>query len=237
MLISNILLAILGLTAILIFPTALMGLASAQETTKNIGIKMTVHLNGQKQVNNNNGIGKLPISNVLSKRSSGELSGSLGTINNNLDNNHLPIITSSQISNYSSLQTSASNQGERVYIPGYNNSVTTTTPSDNGHRASGGANNTGNSVSTDVRLIQKTPPTNSTDKTPFVIATPATHINNGTSSPAQGRSDSVTLALNLIDKMRILGFDDGIAGSHPSISLSSHSASTPQKSNVFIPPG
>jgi hypothetical protein len=230
-LISNILLAILGLTAILIFPTALMGLASAQETTKNIGIKMTVHLNGQKQVTNNNGIGKLPISNVLSKRSSGELSRSLGTINNNLDNNHLPIITSSQISNYSSLQTSASNQGGRVYIPGYNNSVntSTTTPSDNGHLASGGANNTGNSVSTDVRLIQ--------DKTPFVIATPATHINNGTSSQAQGRSDSVTLALNLIDKMRILGFDDGIAGSRPSISLSSHSASTPQKSNVFIPPG
>jgi hypothetical protein len=238
MLISNILLAILGLTAVLIFPTALMGLASAQETTKNIGIKMTVHLNGQKQVTNNNGIGKLPISNDLSKRSSGELSRSLGTINNNLDNNHLPIITSSQISNYSSLQTSASNQGGRVYIPGYNNSVTTTTtPSDNGHRASGGANNTGNSVSTDVRLIQKTLPTNSTDKTPFVIATPATHINNGTSSQAQGRSDSVTLALNLIDKMRILGFDDGIAGSRPSISLSSHSASTPQKSNVFIPPG
>ena len=235
-LISNKLLALVGITIILIFSTALTGPAWARETTKNIGIKMTFPPNGQKHVTNNNGIGTLPISTDLSKRSSGALSRSLGTINNNLDHNHLPIITSSQISNYSSFQTSASNQSGRVYIPGNNNSATITT-SNNGHSPSGGANNTGSSVNTDVRLIQKAPPTNSTDKTPFVIATPAPHINYGTSSRAQGQSASVTLALNLVDKMRILGFDDGIAGTHAIISVSSHSASHPQKSNVFIPPG
>src|SRR5919108_4534491 len=99
-LISNKLLALLGFTTILIFFTAEMGPASAQETTKNIGIKLIIHPNGQKHVANNNGIGTLPISTDVAKRSSGELSSSLGTINNNLDNNHLPIITSSQVSNY-----------------------------------------------------------------------------------------------------------------------------------------
>jgi hypothetical protein len=235
-LISYKLLALLGFTTILIFSTAEMGPTSAQETTKNIGIKSIIHPSGQKHVANNNGIGTLPISNDVAKRSSGELSRSLGTINNNLDNNHLPIITSSQVSNYSSFHTSASNQSGRVYIPGYNNSVAITT-SNNGHSPSGGANNTGNSVTTDVRPIQNAQPTNSTDKTPFVIATPSLHINNGTSPQARGQSASVTLALNLVDQMRTLGFDDGIAAGHAKISVSSDSASIPQKSNVFVPPG
>ena len=235
LLISNKLLALLGFTTILIFSTAEIGPASAQPT-KNIGIKLIIHPNGQKHVVNNNGIGTLPISTDVAKRSSGELSRSLGTINNNLDNNHLPIITSSQVSNYSSFQTSASNQSGRVYIPGYNNSLTITT-SDNGNSPSGGANNTGNSVNTDVRPIQDAQPTNSTNKTPFVIVTPTLHLSTGTSSQAQGQSASVTLALNLVDKMRTLGFDDGITARHAKISVSSDSPSIPQKGNVFIPPG
>ena len=234
-LISNKLLALLGFTTILIFSTVEMGSVYAQETTKNIGIKLIIHPNGQKHVANNNGIGTQPISTDVAKRSSGELSKSLGTISNNLDNNHLPIIASSQVSNYSSFKTSASNQSGRVYIPGHNNSLTITT-SNNGHGPSGGANNTGNSVNTNVRAIQDAQPTNSTDKTPFVIATPTLHLNTGTSSQAQGQSASVTLALNLVDRMRTLGFDDGIAAGHAKISVSSDSPSIPQKGNVFIPP-
>lgn len=233
---SNKLLSILGFTTILIFSIALMGPASAQDTTKNIGIKVTFHPNTQKHVTKNNGIGTLEISTEGLKRSSGALSRSLGTINNNLDNNHLPIITSSQISNYSSFQTSVSNQSGKVYIPGYNDRGTITT-SNNSHSPSSGANITGNPFNTNVRPSQRDLSTNSADKTPFVISTPSPHIGSSTSSQAQGQPASVTLALNLVDKMRILGFDDGIAVPHASIPESSHSASAPQKSNVFIPPG
>jgi hypothetical protein len=52
---------------------------------------------------------------------------------------------------------------------------------------------------------------NGNDKIPFVMATPIHHITNGTTtSPASDQPVSVTLALNLVDKTRVVGFNSDI---------------------------
>ena len=63
--------------------------------------------------------------------------------------------------------------------------------------------------------IQKPLPNN---QEPFVMATPLLHINNGTygtSLPAsqQLSSTATAIAVDLVDRMRVMGFDSGLIGS------------------------
>ncbi len=67
-----------------------------------------------------------------------------------------------------------------------------------------------------VNPIQKPQPPNNQE--PFVMATPLLHINNGTygsSLPAshQLSSTATAIALDLVDRMRVMGFDSGLIGS------------------------
>jgi hypothetical protein len=67
-----------------------------------------------------------------------------------------------------------------------------------------------------VNPIQK--PQLPNNQEPFVMATPLLHINNGTygtSLPAshQLSSTATTIAVDLVDRMRVMGFDYGLIGS------------------------
>lgn len=67
-------------------------------------------------------------------------------------------------------------------------------------------------VDQSVGPIQEPKLPNGNDKIPFVMATPVHHITNGTttSSPALDQPVSVTLALNLVDKTRVVGYNSDI---------------------------
>ncbi|MFY9795944.1 MAG: hypothetical protein WAJ93_09660 [Candidatus Nitrosopolaris sp.] len=84
-----------------------------------------------------------------------------------------------------------------------------------------------------VNPIQK--PQLPNNQEPFVMATPLLHINNGTSLPASHQLSSTAIAMDLVDRMRVIGFDSGMSGSPSKLSVSSASTSIPQKSTVFIP--
>jgi hypothetical protein len=67
-----------------------------------------------------------------------------------------------------------------------------------------------------VNPIQK--PQLPNNQEPFVMATPLFHINNGTygtSLPAshQLSSRATAIAVDLVDRMRVMGFDSGLIGS------------------------
>jgi len=66
-------------------------------------------------------------------------------------------------------------------------------------------------VDQSVGSIQEPQLPNGNNKIPFVMATPMHHITNGTTtSPASDQPISVTLALNLVDKTRVVGYTNGI---------------------------
>jgi hypothetical protein len=72
-------------------------------------------------------------------------------------------------------------------------------------------NDTRKHVDQGVSPIREPQLPNGNDKIPFVMATPIHHITNGTTtSPASDQPVSVTLALNLVDKTRVVGFNSDI---------------------------
>jgi hypothetical protein len=142
---------------------------------------------------------------------------SLGTSNGNSGNNDLPIITSSQLSNHPALHGKASNESVRVYIPNPGQtSINTTIRSK--------TNSTTNAINQNIGPVEKPQLPNNDDKIPFVIATPLHHVINGSDQPV-----SVTLALNLVDKMRVIGYNSG------DIPGTSTLAPFQQQGNAFMP--
>ena len=118
---------------------------------------------------------------------------------------------------------SFSYQNSRVYIPssGQNNNMITTynkvsIPNPNKNSTiEQGVNPIQKPIEQGVNPIQKPLPNN---QEPFVMATPLLHINNGTygtSLPAshQLSSTATAIAVDLVDRMRVMGFDSGLIGS------------------------
>ena len=181
------------------------------------------------------------------------------------NNNHnSPLISSKQNSTHLALQSSVSNQSGRVYLPS-TTSTTLSNPTvppiansfrsfesgrvsipNPGHNINIPAisnkvnvpnpqtNSTKSPVNQGISPIQKPLLPNNNDKIPFVIATPLLHITNGTSMPASNQLSS-TMALDLVDRMRVIGFDSGMSSPASGVSVSSTATSIPQKSTVFIP--
>ncbi|HET7148957.1 MAG TPA: hypothetical protein VFI73_10715 [Candidatus Nitrosopolaris sp.] len=174
-----------------------------------------------------------------------------------------PLISPKLNPTHLALQSNPSNQSGKVYIPG-TTSVTlsnlTLPPISSSFKSFGSGkvsipnpshninvpaisnkniapNSQTNSIKSPANLginpTQKTQGPNSNDKIPFVIATPILHINNGTSLPASNQLSS-TMALEVVDRMRVVGFDSGMIG--PPTRASVSSTTTPsQQSTVFIP--
>ena len=72
--------------------------------------------------------------------------------------------------------------------------------------------------------VEKPQLPNNDYKIPFVIATPLHHFTNGSDQPV-----GVTLALNLVDKMRAIGYNSG------DIPGTSTLAPFQQQGNAFMP--
>jgi hypothetical protein len=64
-----------------------------------------------------------------------------------------------------------------------------------------------------INPVQK-PQLPDNNELPFVMATPTSlHINKGTSLPASHQISSITMAIDLVDRMRVIGFDSGLLDS------------------------
>jgi hypothetical protein len=126
---------------------------------------------------------------------------------------------------FESGRVSIPNAGHNTNIPDISNKVNIPNPQ---------TNSTKSPVNQGISPIQKPQLPNNNDKIPFVIATPLLHITNGTSMPASNQLSS-TMALDLVDRMRVIGFDSGMVGPHSGVSVSPTATSIPQKSTVFIP--
>ena len=64
-----------------------------------------------------------------------------------------------------------------------------------------------------INPVQK-PQLPDNNELPFVMATPTSlHINKGTSLPASHQISSITMAMDLVDRMRVMGFDSGLLDS------------------------
>ncbi len=184
------------------------------------------------------------------------------TISNN-NNHNSPLISSKQNSTHLALQSSVSNESGKVYIPSTTSTTLsnpTVPPIANSFKSESGrvsipnpghninipaisnkinvqnpqTNSTKSPVNQAINPIQKPQLPNNNDKIPFVIATPLLHITNGTAMPASNDLSS-TKALELVDRMRVIGFDSGMFGPPSGVSASSTATSIPQKSTVFIP--
>ena len=184
------------------------------------------------------------------------------TISNN-NNHNSPLISSKQNSTNLALQSSVSNESGKVYIPSTTSTTLsnpTVPPIANSLKSESGrvsipnpghninipaisnkinvqnpqTNSTKSPVNQAINPIQKPQLPNNNDKIPFVIATPLIHITNGTAMPASNGLSS-TMALELVDRMRVIGFDSGMFGTPSGVSASSTATSFAQKSTVFIP--
>ncbi len=147
------------------------------------------------------------------------------TTSTTLSNPTVPPITNS-FRSFESGRVSIPNPGHNINIPAISNKVNVPNPQ---------TNSTKSPVNQGISPIQKAQLPSNNDKIPFVIATPLLHITNGTSLPASNQLSS-TMALDLVDRMRVIGFDPGMSGLASGVSVSSTPpASIPQKSTVFIP--
>ena len=147
------------------------------------------------------------------------------TTSTTLSNPTVPPITNS-FRSFESGRVSIPNPGHNINIPAISNKVNVPNPQ---------TNSTKSPVNQGISPIQKPQLPSNNDKIPFVIATPLLHITNGTSMPASNQLSS-TMALDLVDRMRVIGFDPGMSGPASGVSVSSTPpASIPQKSTVFIP--
>jgi len=141
-----------------------------------------------------------------------------------LSNPTVPSITNS-FRSFEGGRVSIPNPGHNINIPAISNKVNVPNPQ---------TNSTKSPVNQGISPIQKPQLPNNNDKVPFVIATPLLHITNGSSMPASNQLSS-TMALDLVDRMRVIGFDSGMSGPASGVSVSSTATSNPQKSTVFIP--
>jgi hypothetical protein len=158
-------------------------------------------------------------------------------VNNESGRVYIPSTTSTTLSNptvppiansfriHDSGRVSIPNPGHNINIPTISNKVNVPNPQ---------TNSTKSPVNQSINPIQKPQLPNNNDKIPFVIATPLLHITNGTSVPPSNQLSS-TMALDVVDRMRVIGFDSGMDGPHSGVSVSSTATSIPQKSTVFIP--
>jgi hypothetical protein len=146
------------------------------------------------------------------------------TTSTTLSNPTVPPITNS-FRSFESGRVSIPNPGHNINIPAISNKVNVPNPQ---------TNSTKSPVNQGISPVQKPQLPSNNDKIPFVIATPLLHITNGTSMPASNQLSS-TMALDLVDRMRVIGFDPGMSGPASGVSVSSTAASIPQKSTVFIP--
>jgi hypothetical protein len=209
-----------------------------------------------RNINNNNNVTTTtPSPSVIAATSS-------STISNN--NHNSPLISSKQYSSHLALQSIVNNESGRVYIPsttsttlsnptvppvansfrihdsgrvsipnpGHNINIPTISNKVNVQNPQ--TNSTKSPVNQGINPVQKPQLPNNNDKIPFVIATPLLHITNGTSVPPSNQLSS-TMALDLVDRMRVIGFDSGMIGPHSGVSVSSTATSIPQKSTVYIP--
>jgi hypothetical protein len=215
-------------------------------------------INNNNNNNNNNVTNTKQIASPPSTTTATANTRITTTSSSTSNNNHnSPIISSTQNSTHLALQSSVSNESGRVYIP----STTSTTlsnptapPIANSLNSESGrvsipipgqnsntpaisnkinpnlqTNSTKSPVNQGINPIQKPLLPNNNDRIPFVIATPMLHITNGTSMSASIELSS-TKALEIVDRMRVIGFDSGLSGPPSGVS-----ASSPQKSIVFIP--
>jgi hypothetical protein len=147
------------------------------------------------------------------------------TTSTTLNNPTVPPITNS-FRSFESGRVSIPNPGHNINIPAISNKVNVPNPQTNGTKSP---------VNQGISPIQKPQLPSNNDKIPFVIATPLLHITNGTSTPASNQLSS-TMALDLVDRMRVIGFDSGMSGPASGVSVSSTPPiAIPQKSTVFIP--
>ncbi|HYA84030.1 MAG TPA: hypothetical protein VEH06_11360 [Candidatus Bathyarchaeia archaeon] len=116
-------------------------------------------------------------------------------------------------------------ENSRVYIPSSNhnnnnmistyNKVSIPNPNTNS-TVEQGVNSIQKPIEQGVNPIQK--PQLSNNQEPFVMATPLSHINNGTYGTSllashQISSTATAIAVDLVDRMRVMGFDSGLIGS------------------------
>ena len=115
-------------------------------------------------------------------------------------------------------------ENSRVYIPSANhnnnmmstyNKVSIPNPNTNS-TVEQGVNPIQKPIEQGVNPIQK--PQLPNNQEPFVMATPLLHINNGTygtslSASHQLSSTATAIAVDLVDRMRVMGFDSGLIGS------------------------
>jgi hypothetical protein len=146
------------------------------------------------------------------------------TTSTTLSNPTVPPISSS-FRSFESGRVSIPNPGHNINIPTISNKNIVPNPQ---------TNSTKSPANQGISPTQKPQLPNNNDKIPFVIATPLLHITNGTSMPASNQLSS-TMALDVVDRMRVVGFDSGMIGPPSRVSVSSTATPTPQKSTVFIP--
>ena len=132
------------------------------------------------------------------------------TTSTTLSNPTVPPITNS-FRSFESGRVSIPNPGHNINIPAISNKVNVPNPQ---------TNSTKSPVNQGISPIQKPQLPSNNDKIPFVIATPLLHITNGTSMPASNQLSS-TMALDLVDRMRVIGFDPGMSGPASGVSVSS----------------
>ena len=174
------------------------------------------------------------------------------------NNFNSPLIFSKQNAPHLALQSSVIKENGRVYIPSANS---LSYENSRVYIPSSGHNNNNNMMFSYNKVNIPSPNTNSTieqginpiqkpieqginpiqkprlpnNQEPFVMATPVLHINNGTSLPDSHELSSIAIATDLVDRMRVIGFDSGMSDPPSKLSVSSASTSIPQKSTVFIP--
>ncbi|PWU82184.1 MAG: hypothetical protein DLM72_03215 [Candidatus Nitrosopolaris wilkensis] len=235
--------------------------SSASSNLRNVNNNNNVNINNN--VNNNNVTTSKQIASPPPTVTPSVIVATSSTTKSN-NNHNSPLISSKQNSTHLALQSSVSNQSGRVYIPS-TTSTTLSNPTvppiansfrsfesgrvsipNPGHNINIPAisskvnvpnpqtNSTKSPVNQGISPIQKPLLPNNNDKIPFVIATPLLHITNGTSMPASNQLSS-TMALDLVDRMRVIGFDSGMFGPASGVSVSSTATSIPQKNTVFIP--
>lgn len=76
---------------------------------------------------------------------------------------------------------------------------------------------------------------NNNDKTPFIIATPILHITNGSSDSSSNHLNGIAAALDIVDRMRVMGAESFKTGTNEKVSTAPPTAGVTQKNTIFIP--
>jgi hypothetical protein len=76
---------------------------------------------------------------------------------------------------------------------------------------------------------------NNNDKTPFIIATPILHITNGSSDSSSNHLNGIAAALDIVDRMRVMGAESFKTGTNEKVPTALPTAGVTQKNTIFIP--